>query len=80
LLCERSYEKIAIVDQHFASFRKRYNVTEFTEGHQYRRTDGLISTGRLNAITQLNSTNKPKIKEWFNKRKEAIKLIYIPIL
>jgi len=27
---------------------------------------------------QLNSTNHPKRKEWFNKRKEAKKLIYIP--
>jgi len=27
--------------------------------------------------TQLNSTNHPKIKEWFNKRKEAKKSLYI---
>jgi len=26
----------------------------------------------------LNSINHPKRKEWFNKRKEAKKLIYIP--
>jgi len=37
-------------------------------------------TDRL-AGFKLNSTNHPKEKEWFNKRKEAKKLIYIsPIL
>jgi len=36
-----------------------------------------ISDTQLNS-TQLNSTNHPKIKEWFNKRKEAKKAYIYP--
>ena len=29
------------------SFQRQARITEFAEGHQYRRTDGLVGTGLM---------------------------------